>query len=108
MGSKKKGADMKRLAEAVILSAVEDLWDETEKKESIGFFIGNGFPVFAEMAEMSQADRSRLLAIIRPVLGDSRTQGSRLRNIVSKLPRSLHYGLASGNRDSRVLPFSAA
>lgn len=56
------------LAEAVILQAVSDLWDENKKEESIEFFKGEGFLKYADLSGMSMSDRRRLLSMLNEPL----------------------------------------
>lgn len=58
---------LKNLAEAIILQSIEDLWSKTNQKESIEFFMGEGFRQCADMAEMSIVDRLRLMRMLRKV-----------------------------------------
>lgn len=41
---------LNNLAEAIILQALEDMWDERYFKESIQFFMGDGFTVWSYIA----------------------------------------------------------
>jgi hypothetical protein len=63
------------LAETVILQALEDLWSETHKKESLAFFTGEGFHICAAMAGMKIVDRLRIFRLLRKL--DGRTFDSR-------------------------------
>lgn len=58
----------KGLAEAIILQAMEDLWAEEHKKQSMVFFSGEGFRLCAELAVMGLYDQVRLLQILKGVL----------------------------------------
>ncbi len=51
------------LAEAVILQSMEDLWDPLHRAESIDFFNGEGFRIFAKLAGINQARSSKTLYI---------------------------------------------
>jgi len=63
-------ADLKKLAEVVIMQAVADLWSKAERKKSIAFFMSREFLRYAKMAEMKLHERSRLLNLIRLMLGE--------------------------------------
>lgn len=41
---------LNNLAEAIILQALEDMWDERYFKESISFFQGEAFPIWSYIA----------------------------------------------------------
>jgi hypothetical protein len=56
---------LKALAEAVILQAVEDLWSETHRKESLEFFEGEGFRHCADLAGMRVVERLKLIRMLR-------------------------------------------
>jgi hypothetical protein len=62
---KKKDALLKALAEAVILQAMEDLWSDTHRKESLEFFEGEGFGHCADLAGMRVVDRLKLIRMLR-------------------------------------------
>ena len=70
--SRVKGATMtdsiplpvKPLAEAIIMQAIEDLWDDKHRGESIDFFKGRGFRYCARMAEMGSFEQAVLLQIL--------------------------------------------
>jgi len=53
------------LAEAVIFQSLEDFWAKGRRKESIDFFTGDGFRVFADIAGMKVVDRLALLKLMR-------------------------------------------
>lgn len=54
---------MKALAEAIILQSIEDLWDETHRNESLEFFSGGGFDLYAEVAGLGPREKLKLLAM---------------------------------------------
>lgn len=41
---------LNKLAEAIILQALEDMWDKRYFKESIDFFLGDGFNIWSYFA----------------------------------------------------------
>jgi hypothetical protein len=47
-----RGDKVNKLAEAIMLQAIEDLWIATEKESCITFFTGKEFHICAEMAAM--------------------------------------------------------
>lgn len=74
-----EAANLKRLAEAVIMQAVSDLWSRAERKRSIAFFMGREFARYSKMAGMQPHERARLLDLIKTTLGchtDGREQRS--------------------------------
>jgi hypothetical protein len=56
---------LKALAEAVILQAVEDLWNSAHSKESVEFFEGEGFKHCADLAGMRVVERLKLIRMLR-------------------------------------------
>lgn len=67
------GKNLKKLAEAIILQAIEDLWSRAHRKESIEFFKGEGFRQCADMAEISVVDRLRIIRLLRKVNAEAFT-----------------------------------
>lgn len=59
---------MKALAEAIILQSIEDLWDEAHRRESLEFFKGEGFDMYADIAGLGPAEKSKLLGMIEGYL----------------------------------------
>lgn len=51
------------LAEAIILQALEDMWDERYLKESITFFMGDGFDVWSCIAGLDVYKQYMILLI---------------------------------------------
>jgi hypothetical protein len=62
---KKESAGLKALAEAVILQAMEDLWSDAHRKESLEFFEGEGFSHCADLAGMRVVERLKLIRMLR-------------------------------------------
>jgi hypothetical protein len=61
----------RRLAEAIILQSIEDLWNPACKKESLIFFEGDGFELCSEIAGISyikQLIMLRMLADASPII----------------------------------------
>ncbi len=56
---------LRNLAEAIILQAAEDLWDEDHRKQSIAFFGNGGFRDCAILAEMTLDEQIRLLWMLK-------------------------------------------
>jgi len=67
---------LRGLAEAILLQALEDLWDGARRKETIVFFCGEGFRTCADMACMNTYERLKLIRIVRKAI--MKTGGSRL------------------------------
>ena len=60
------------LAEAVILQATVDLWSRLYRKESLEFFQGKGFSLYANIAGMSPYEKTILLGLMRSPLTGKR------------------------------------
>lgn len=56
---------LKALAEAIILQSMEDLWTKSHRKESVQFFLGEGFRECADIAEMKVIERLRIVKMVR-------------------------------------------
>ena len=72
-----RGQSMKRLharkqeekiAEAIILQAIEDLWSAVHRKESIEFFTGEGFAICARIVGMGLYQKLRLIQVIKKAI----------------------------------------
>src|SRR5208283_529309 len=70
---KAPGAQIKVLAEAILLQSMEDLWIDEEKSDCIDFFGGEGFRICSEIAGMSSDDKVKILNMV----GDIAYQRSR-------------------------------
>ncbi|HEX8948555.1 MAG TPA: hypothetical protein VF790_06310 [Dissulfurispiraceae bacterium] len=55
---------IRSLAEAVILQSLEDLWNPARKRESLLFFKGEGFRLYAEIAGINNTKRRSLLGML--------------------------------------------
>ncbi|TAN39615.1 MAG: hypothetical protein EPN25_10780 [Nitrospirae bacterium] len=64
---------MKYLADAIIMQAIEDLWSEEFKRQSIDFFTGEGFLLCSTANGMVPYDKVRLLHLIREAVKNLRT-----------------------------------
>ncbi len=51
------------LAEAVILQSIEDLWSPHHREESREFFKGDGFKIYAKIAELSSLKQIKIMHI---------------------------------------------
>ncbi len=60
------------LAEAVILQALEDMWNERYFKESINFFTGDGFSTWSSIAGLDAFEQYRILLIASRRLNEIR------------------------------------
>ena len=49
------------LAEAVILQSLEDLWSPSYRKQSKEFFVGDGFKLYAEIAELTSLKKFKII-----------------------------------------------
>ena len=65
--TKKAGVSLpgvRALAEGIMLQAIEDLGDEEHRKESLRFFRGMGFDIWAGIAKLSSLQQLRLARLI--------------------------------------------
>ena len=65
---------VRKLAESIILQAIEDLWnsEKNERRSSFAFFLGNGFSLCSDLAGISVSDRRKLLSMIEESLKNSK------------------------------------
>jgi hypothetical protein len=56
--------NIKHLAEAVILQAIEDLWDQDDRAECIKFFAGEDFRTCASIAGIDIAEQIKILKML--------------------------------------------
>jgi hypothetical protein len=54
----------KNLAEAVILQSVEDFWISGQRAQSIDFFKGEGFKLYAKMAGLDTVNQMKILCLL--------------------------------------------
>jgi hypothetical protein len=80
----KKSGFLKPLAESVILQAMEDLLSNRNRDESIEFFKGNGFSVYANIAEMRPHEKNILMRLITGSLTGQRSNNPRPYTILSE------------------------
>ncbi len=55
---------VKKIAEAIILQAIEDLWRPAHKKESVDFFTGEGFEICANLVDFGLYEKLKLIQLI--------------------------------------------
>jgi hypothetical protein len=58
----------RKIAEAIILQAVDDLWSPVHRKESIEFFTGEGFVICARIVGMGLYEKLRLIQLIKKAI----------------------------------------
>ena len=58
----------RKLAEVIILQAIEDLWSPAHRKESIDFFTGEGFAICAGIVGMGLYQKLRLIQVIKKAI----------------------------------------
>ncbi len=64
VGKKAPGAQIKGLAEAILLQSMEDLWVDEERSACMDFFSGEGFRICSEIAGMSSDDKVKILNMV--------------------------------------------
>jgi len=58
----------KHLAEAVILQALEDLWDEDQREDCLKFFTGADFRTCAAVAGMDTTEQIKVLNLLDKIM----------------------------------------
>jgi len=64
----RKSLYLRNLAEAVMIQAMEDLWDKKHRRQSLDFFSGETFEDCAGLAGMDIYEQMTLLQILRDSL----------------------------------------
>lgn len=59
---------VKGLVEGIILQAVEDLWTDGHREDSISFFRGRDFSLCADIAGMSVDEQVKVLKMVKSVI----------------------------------------
>jgi hypothetical protein len=82
IGCVMKGGYMKvaHLADAIILQAIDDLWDEEQRQGCIEFFTGEDFRTCAAIAGISTSDQIKILKMFGGIMkgaGKSVTTGKK-------------------------------
>ncbi|MBE0425530.1 MAG: hypothetical protein IBX72_02645 [Nitrospirae bacterium] len=65
---KKRKNYLTKLAEAIILQSVEDLFDDRHIKDCESFFFGEGFTTCAEIAGIKTIEQIKLINIVKKYL----------------------------------------
>ncbi|HBG92287.1 MAG: hypothetical protein A3J81_06355 [Nitrospirae bacterium RIFOXYB2_FULL_43_5] len=63
--SRPESKQAKSIAEAVILQSMEDIYERGHMRESIEFFNGSGFELCAEIAGLTEREKTEILNIVR-------------------------------------------
>jgi hypothetical protein len=62
--------NVEKLAEAIILQSVEDLWNERYREDCINFFSREEFSICARMGGMNVSDQIKLLNMVNGLIKD--------------------------------------
>lgn len=68
---------LNNLAEAIILQALEDMWNDRYFQDSIKFFMGDGFSVWSYIAGLDVYKQYMILLLASRRLNDSRDMNRR-------------------------------
>ncbi len=74
-------AQIKGLAEAILLQSLEDLWIDEERSNCIDFFTGEGFRLCSEIAGMSSNDKEKILDMVRDIIYQNSEKDKKVRGI---------------------------
>ncbi len=78
---KAPGAQIKVLAETILLQSLEDLWVDEERSNCIEFFSGEGFRLCSEIAGMSSDDEVKILNIVGDIVHHNSRKNKKVRVI---------------------------
>jgi len=70
-----------RLAEAILLQSLEDLWTEEERSNCIDFFSGEGFRICSKIAGMSSDDKIKILNIVEDIIDQNSGKDEEVRGM---------------------------
>ena len=81
--AKKKapGAQIKVLAEVILLQSLEDLWIEEERSKCIDFFSGEEFHICSKIAGMSSDDKIKILNLVKAIIDQNSGKDKKVRLI---------------------------
>jgi hypothetical protein len=80
--------NVEKLAEAIILQSVEDLWDERYREDCINFFSGEEVSIYAGMGGMNVPDQIKLLNMVNGLIKNLKKPAESLR--ISKAIENRH------------------
>jgi|SRR5208283_149804 len=82
-GVKKKapGAQIKGLADAILLQSMEDLWIDEERSNCINFFSGEEFRICSDIAGMSSDDKVKILNMVGEIIDRNSGKDRKVRGI---------------------------
>jgi hypothetical protein len=80
--------NVEKLAEAIILQSVEDLWDERYREDCINFLSGEEFSICAGMGGMNVSDQIKLLNMVNGLIKNLKKPTGSLR--IPKAIQSRH------------------
>ncbi len=86
---------IKRLSEAIILQAIEDLWITKERERCINFFTGEEFNACAAMAGMNYHEKVRVLDLVRNIVKQNSDCEGRSSHAPEKKTGTVHAGLGT-------------
>ncbi|HXW68664.1 MAG TPA: hypothetical protein VEJ88_03570 [Dissulfurispiraceae bacterium] len=92
-GFKKKahGAQIKGLADAILLQSLEDLWIDEERSNCIDFFSGEGFRICSDVAGMSSDDKVKILNMVGEIIDQNAVKHKKVREIRPKAMPNLRH-----------------
>lgn len=79
--AKKASSTQSRLAEAILLQALEDLWLDGEKANCIAFFSGEEFHTCSKIAGMSSNDKVKILNLVIDIIYQNSGKDNKVRDI---------------------------
>jgi len=77
---------VRKLAEAVILQSLEDLYDPRHRAESVDFFSGEGFHICARMAGLCPKDKLKVLKLAYGVINSTNHKNHKIVGAVGYKP----------------------
>ena len=76
---KAPGAQIKGLADAILLQSLEDLWTDEERSNCIDFFSGEGFRICSDIAGMSSDDKVKILNMVGEIIDQNSGKDKKVR-----------------------------
>jgi hypothetical protein len=90
--------NVEKLAQAVILQSIEDLWDERHREDCINFFSGEEFSICAGLGGMNVPDQIKLLNMVNGLIKNLKKPAESLRIPKAIEPRRSQLHVISGQK----------
>ena len=87
-----RGVKTRRLSEAIILQAIEDLWIKEERERCVTFFTGEEFNICAGMAGINFYDKVKVLNLAWNIFRQNSETEVRISDTLEKITGTVYAG----------------